>query len=67
MTGLHHTTLKTFQMIECAASALAGQQRHRTKTHLYDQGANKAAIHMLSAWAQANRMVLGQVNRRQIQ
>ena len=27
----------------------------------YDKGSNKAAIHMVSAWAQANRVVLGQV------
>jgi predicted transposase YbfD/YdcC len=33
----------------------------KTLRRSYDQGSNKAAIHMLSAWAQANRMVLGQV------
>ncbi len=27
----------------------------------YDRGSNKAAIHMVSAWSQANRVVLGQV------
>ena len=29
--------------------------------HSYDSASNKAAIHMVSAWAQANQVVLGQV------
>ena len=29
--------------------------------HSYDQGADKKAIHMVSAWATKNRLVLGQV------
>ncbi len=33
----------------------------KTLRRSYDRGSNKAAIHMVSAWAQANRMVLGQV------
>jgi predicted transposase YbfD/YdcC len=33
----------------------------KTLKHSYDRRSNKAAIHMVSAWAQANRMVLGQV------
>lgn len=28
--------------------------------HSYDRGANKGAIHMVSAWASSNRLVLGQ-------
>jgi len=33
----------------------------KTVRHSYDEGAGKAAIHMVSAWASANRLVLGQV------
>lgn len=33
----------------------------KTLRHSYDKGKNKGAIHMVSAWACANRLVLGQV------
>ncbi len=33
----------------------------KTLRRLYDRRCNKAAIHMVSAWANANRLVLGQV------
>ena len=33
----------------------------KTLRRSYDRGCNKAAIHMVSAWANANRLVLGQV------
>lgn len=33
----------------------------KTLRHSYDKGADKGAIHMVSAWATANRLVLGQV------
>lgn len=33
----------------------------KTLRHSYDTGAGRGAIHMVSAWASANRMVLGQV------
>jgi len=33
----------------------------KTLRHSFDQAASKAAIHMVSAWAGANRLVLGQV------
>ena len=33
----------------------------KTLRHSYDKGKGKGAIHMLSAWASRNRMVLGQV------
>lgn len=33
----------------------------KTLRHSYDKGADLAAIHMVSAWATANRLVLGQV------
>ncbi len=33
----------------------------KTLRHSYDTGANQGAIHMVSAWATANRLVLGQV------
>jgi len=32
----------------------------KTLRHSYDQGADKGAIHMVSAWATASRLVLGQ-------
>jgi len=32
----------------------------KTLRHSYDQGADKGAIHMVSAWSSANRLVLGQ-------
>ncbi len=32
----------------------------KTLKHSYDKGAEKGAIHMVSAWATANRLVLGQ-------
>lgn len=32
----------------------------KTLRHSYDKGADKGAIHMVSAWASANRLVLGQ-------
>ena len=32
----------------------------KTLKHSYDRGADKGAIHMVSAWASANRLVLGQ-------
>ena len=32
----------------------------KTLRHAFDQAASKAAIHMVSAWAHANRLVLGQ-------
>jgi len=32
----------------------------KTLRHSYDRGAEKGAIHMVSAWASANRLVLGQ-------
>jgi predicted transposase YbfD/YdcC len=38
--------------------AIDGKRLRRS----YDKASNKAAIHMVSAWAQANRVVLGQVN-----
>lgn len=33
----------------------------KTLRHSYDRGGNKGAIHMVSAWASNNRLVLGQV------
>jgi predicted transposase YbfD/YdcC len=33
----------------------------KTLRHSYDTGAGRGAIHMISAWASANRMVLGQL------
>ena len=33
----------------------------KTLRHSFDQAASKTAIHMVSAWANANRLVLGQV------
>ena len=33
----------------------------KTLRHSYDRGKNKGAIHMVSAWASQNRLVLGQV------
>jgi predicted transposase YbfD/YdcC len=33
----------------------------KTLRHSFDRAASKAAIHMVSAWANANRLVLGQV------
>lgn len=33
----------------------------KTLRHSYDSSLNKGAIHMVSAWANANRLVLGQV------
>jgi predicted transposase YbfD/YdcC len=33
----------------------------KTLRHAFDQAASKAAIHMVSAWAHANRLVLGQL------
>jgi predicted transposase YbfD/YdcC len=33
----------------------------KTLRHSYDRSSNKAAIHMVSAWATENRLVLGQV------
>ena len=33
----------------------------KTLRHSYDQGGSKGAIHMVSAWASQNRLVLGQV------
>jgi len=32
----------------------------KTLRHSYDTGAGKGAIHMISAWATSNRLVLGQ-------
>jgi len=34
----------------------------KTLRHSFDHATSKAAIHMVSAWASANRLVLGQVN-----
>jgi predicted transposase YbfD/YdcC len=33
----------------------------KTLRHSYDRSSNKAAIHMVSAWASENRLVLGQI------
>jgi hypothetical protein len=33
----------------------------KTLRHSFDRAASQAAIHMVSAWANANRLVLGQV------
>jgi len=33
----------------------------KTSRHSYDKASNKAAIHMVSAWAADNRLVLGQI------
>src|SRR6476660_8237941 len=33
----------------------------KTLRHAFDRAAAKAAIHMVSAWASSNRLVLGQV------
>jgi hypothetical protein len=33
----------------------------KTLRHSYDSSNDKSAIHMVSAWASANRLVLGQV------
>jgi len=33
----------------------------KTSRHSYDKASNKAAIHMVSAWAAENRLVLGQI------
>lgn len=46
-----------FQEIAPQVVAIDG----KTLRHSYDRSSNKAAIHMVSAWATENRMVLGQV------
>lgn len=33
----------------------------KTVRHSYDRGTDTAAIHLVSAWAQANRLILGQI------
>jgi len=33
----------------------------KTSRHSYDKASNKAAIHMISAWAGDNRLFLGQI------
>lgn len=47
-----------FERSQGEVIAIDGKRLRRS----YDQASNKAAIHRVSAWAQANRMVLGQVN-----
>jgi len=46
-----------FQNIAPQVIAIDG----KTLRHSYDRSSNKAAIHMVSAWAAENRLVLGQV------
>lgn len=46
-----------FQNIAPQVVAIDG----KTLRHSYDRSSNKAAIHMVSAWATENRLVLGQV------
>lgn len=46
-----------FQNIAPQVIAIDG----KTLRHSYDRSSNKAAIHMVSAWATENRLVLGQV------
>jgi predicted transposase YbfD/YdcC len=46
-----------FQTIAPQVIAIDG----KTLRHSYDRSSNKAAIHMVSAWATENRLVLGQV------
>jgi hypothetical protein len=46
-----------FRATEGQVVAIDGKRVRRS----YDRGSNKAAIHMVSAWACANRVVLGQV------
>lgn len=50
--------------IKTIASLTAGEViaiDGKTVRHSYDQGKNQGAIHMVSAWASQNRLVLGQV------
>jgi predicted transposase YbfD/YdcC len=47
----------TVALTEGAVIAVDGKSARRS----HDRGAGKAAIHMVSAWASANRFVLGQV------
>ncbi len=44
------------QLTDGEVVAIDGKQLR----HSYDKGANKGAIHMVSAWATSNRLVLGQ-------
>ena len=46
-----------FERSQGQVIAIDGKRLRRS----YDKASNKAAIHMVSAWAQANRVVLGQV------
>ena len=46
-----------FQNIAPQVVAIDG----KTLRHSYDRSSNKAAIHMVSAWATENRLVLGQI------
>ena len=43
-------------MVEGEVIAIDG----KSLRHSYDKGAEKRAIHMVSAWATTNRLVLGQ-------
>ena len=46
-----------FKLTGCQVVPIDG----KTLRHSYDRSSNKAAIHMVSAWASENRMSLGQV------
>jgi hypothetical protein len=46
-----------FTVTQGQVIAIGGKTLHRS----YDRGSGKAAIHRVSAWANANRLVLGQV------
>jgi predicted transposase YbfD/YdcC len=52
--------------VQAGAARLAGLADHvaldgKTLRRSHDRGAGKAALHLVSAWASANRLVLGQV------
>jgi len=52
------------EWIQAIATRSAGQVISvdgKTLRRSYDRGDNKAALHMVSAWASANRLVLGQL------
>jgi len=56
-------SFSTLTQGEIVAIALARPQGFDGKTlrHSYDKGTDKAAIHMVSAWAINNSLVLGQI------
>ncbi len=53
--------LSWIQSISCLNPGEAIALDGKTLRHSYDRGGNKKAIHMVSAWATSQRLVLGQV------